>query len=70
MEVQEMNGEFKHHLRVEPYPYQMDGIAYGLEKSVSSLAMNRGLAKHSKALASSMRQVHIPALSSARPLSR
>ena len=27
-----MQNELKHHLRVEPYPYQREGIIYGLEK--------------------------------------
>ena len=25
-----MQNELKHHLRVEPYPYQREGIIYGL----------------------------------------
>lgn len=45
MEVQEMNGEFKHHLRVEPYPYQMDGIAYGLDKKRLIIGDEPGLGK-------------------------
>lgn len=40
-----MNGELRHHLRVEPYPYQQEGIAYGLEKKRLIIGDEPGLGK-------------------------
>lgn len=45
MEDEEMNGELRHHLRVEPYPYQQEGIAYGLEKKRLIIGDEPGLGK-------------------------
>lgn len=40
-----MQKELIHHLRVEPYPYQMDGIAYGLDKKRLIIGDEPGLGK-------------------------
>lgn len=45
MEVQAMQKELRHHLRVEPYPYQREGIAYGLEKKRLIIGDEPGLGK-------------------------
>lgn len=45
MEDEEMNGELRHHLRVEPYPYQQEGISYGLEKKRLIIGDEPGLGK-------------------------
>jgi len=40
-----MQKELRHHLRVEPYPYQREGIAYGLEKKRLIIGDEPGLGK-------------------------
>lgn len=45
MEVQAMQKELRHHLRVEPYPYQSEGIAYGLDKKRLIIGDEPGLGK-------------------------
>lgn len=40
-----MNSELRHHLRVEPYPYQREGIAYGLDKKRLIIGDEPGLGK-------------------------
>lgn len=40
-----MQKELKHHLRVEPYPYQREGIAYGLENKRLIIGDEPGLGK-------------------------
>ena len=40
-----MQKELKHHLRIEPYPYQREGIAYGLEKKRLIIGDEPGLGK-------------------------
>lgn len=40
--------ELKHKLNIEPYPYQAEGIQFGLEKNEFSLVMNLDLEKHYK----------------------
>lgn len=45
MEVQAMQKELRHHLRVEPYPYQREGIAYGLDKKRLIIGDEPGLGK-------------------------
>ena len=40
-----MNSELKHHLRVEPYPYQREGIIYGLEHRRLIIGDEPGLGK-------------------------
>ena len=40
-----MQKELRHRLRVEPYPYQMDGIAYGLDKKRLIIGDEPGLGK-------------------------
>lgn len=40
-----MTADLKHHLRVEPYPYQRDGIAYGLDKKRLIIGDEPGLGK-------------------------
>lgn len=44
MEVQAMQ-ELKHHLRVEPYPYQREGILYGLDRKRLIIGDEPGLGK-------------------------
>lgn len=38
-------GELRHHLRVEPYPYQTEGIIYGLDKKRLIIGDEPGLGK-------------------------
>ncbi len=45
MEVQAMQKGLKHHLRVEPYPYQREGIIYGLDKKRLIIGDEPGLGK-------------------------
>lgn len=45
MEAKEMTADLKHHLRVEPYPYQREGIAYGLDKKRLIIGDEPGLGK-------------------------
>lgn len=45
MEVQAMQKELRHRLRVEPYPYQRDGIEYGLDKKRLIIGDEPGLGK-------------------------
>lgn len=45
MEVQAMQKELRHHLRVEPYPYQREGIEYGLDKKRLIIGDEPGLGK-------------------------
>lgn len=45
MEVQAMQKELRHRLRVEPYPYQREGIAYGLDKKRLIIGDEPGLGK-------------------------
>lgn len=45
MEVQAMQKELRHHLRVEPYPYQSEGITYGLDKKRLIIGDEPGLGK-------------------------
>ena len=40
-----MQKELRHHLRVEPYPYQREGIAYGLDKKRLVIGDEPGLGK-------------------------
>ena len=40
-----MQNELKHHLRVEPYPYQREGIIYGLDKKRLIIGDEPGLGK-------------------------
>lgn len=40
-----MQKELRHHLRVEPYPYQREGIAYGLDKKRLIIGDEPGLGK-------------------------
>lgn len=40
-----MNAPLTHHLRVEPYPYQREGIAYGLDKKRLIIGDEPGLGK-------------------------
>ena len=40
-----MQKELKHHLRVEPYPYQREGIIYGLDKKRLIIGDEPGLGK-------------------------
>ncbi len=40
-----MNSELKHHLRVEPYPYQREGIIYGLQHRRLIIGDEPGLGK-------------------------
>ena len=40
-----MQNELKHHLRVEPYPYQREGIVYGLDKKRLIIGDEPGLGK-------------------------
>ena len=40
-----MQSELKHHLRVEPYPYQREGIIYGLDKKRLIIGDEPGLGK-------------------------
>lgn len=40
-----MQNELKHHLRVEPYPYQREGILYGLDKKRLIIGDEPGLGK-------------------------
>ena len=40
-----MTADLKHHLRVEPYPYQREGIAYGLDKKRLIIGDEPGLGK-------------------------
>ena len=40
-----MQNELKHHLRVEPYPYQHEGIIYGLDKKRLIIGDEPGLGK-------------------------
>ena len=40
-----MQKELRHHLRVEPYPYQSEGIAYGLDKKRLIIGDEPGLGK-------------------------
>lgn len=45
MEVQAMQKELRHRLRVEPYPYQREGIEYGLDKKRLIIGDEPGLGK-------------------------
>jgi SWI/SNF-related matrix-associated actin-dependent regulator 1 of chromatin subfamily A len=45
MEAKEMTAGLKHRLRVEPYPYQREGIAYGLDKKRLIIGDEPGLGK-------------------------
>lgn len=45
MEVQAMQKELSHRLRVEPYPYQREGIEYGLDKKRLIIGDEPGLGK-------------------------
>ena len=45
MEVQAMQKELRHRLRVEPYPYQSEGIEYGLDKKRLIIGDEPGLGK-------------------------
>ena len=40
-----MSNELKHHLRVQPYPYQLEGIRFGLEKQRLFIGDEPGLGK-------------------------
>ena len=40
-----MTAGLKHRLRVEPYPYQREGIAYGLDKKRLIIGDEPGLGK-------------------------
>jgi SNF2 family N-terminal domain protein len=40
-----MNTELKHHLRIEPYPYQAEGIQFGLERKRILIGDEPGLGK-------------------------
>ena len=45
MEVRAMQKELRHRLRVEPYPYQREGIEYGLDKKRLIIGDEPGLGK-------------------------
>ena len=45
-----MQNELKHHLRVEPYPYQREGIVYGLDKKRLIIGDAPGLGKTLQAI--------------------
>ena len=62
--------ELKHNLRVEPYPYQRDGILFGLQKKRLIIGDEPGLGKLCRALVLPTAQTLTPAWLSARPLSR